>query len=122
MDRAEAKKLREELNKVLKAFNIDYEIEVGNATYNESEVTFKVAVRKQGAETKQERDLRTHAPFYQLDVDKIATIQGKKFTLVGYSAKARKMPWLIRELGVGSDGSTYKITDEQAERFFRKEA
>ena len=58
MNKQEAKLLREELNKVCKQFDVGYTVEVGNATFNDHDVTFKVTIAPQGTLTKQERDLQ----------------------------------------------------------------
>jgi cobyric acid synthase len=50
MDRATAKALRNKLNEVFEQHGIDgYSIHVGNASYDDAQVTFKVEVREDGA-------------------------------------------------------------------------
>ena len=62
MDRTTAKALRNKLNAIFAEHGIDgYQLELGNATYNSVEVTFKLLVREQGAKSREERDLETMA-------------------------------------------------------------
>ena len=55
MDKREAQKLREELNKVLKSFDSDYQATVGNCAHNSVDATFKVTLAKQGTLSREER-------------------------------------------------------------------
>ena len=57
MDRQEAKKLRAELEKVLKLFDSSYTVTVGNCTYTSEDATFKLTIAPEGALSKEERDL-----------------------------------------------------------------
>lgn len=119
MNRTTAKILREKLNAVFAEHGIDgYDINVGNATFDDVSVTFKVEIREQGAGSQEERDLETYAKLYNLDTTKIATVQGNKYSLVGFNTRARKQPFIIQKLGVGDKASKYKITEDQAKRYF----
>lgn len=124
MDKVTAKLLREKLNELLPMYGIseDYEINIGNATYNDTEVTFKVTIKESGAPNQDEKDLVKYASLYELDINKIATVKGNKYSLVGFSTRATKQPFIIQKLGIGEESSKYKITVEQAKHFFRKEA
>jgi hypothetical protein len=92
-------------------------IDVGNCTYLGGEATFKVTVLLDGAETKEQKYLGDMARIYNLDTTKIANTQGKKFSLVGYKSKAPKMPWIVQDLNTGLE---YKLTQDQAEKLFKK--
>lgn len=92
-------------------------IDVGNCTYLGGEATFKVKVLLEGAETKEQKYLGDMARIYNLDTTKIANTQGKKFSLVGYKSKAPKMPWIVQDLNTGLE---YKLTQDQAEKLFKK--
>ena len=70
-----------------------------------------------GAETKEQKDLRQMAKIMRLDTSKIKDTQGMSFSLVGYKSKARKMPWIVQDL---KTNKTYKLSDQQAELFFKK--
>ena len=119
MDRATAKALRNKLNEVFEQHGIDgYSIHVGNASYDDAQVTFKVEVREDGASSKEERDLETFANIIGLDTTKITNQQGKTFTLVGYKTRARKNPWIVQDM---SSGTKYVINDMTAKRWFAKD-
>ena len=92
-------------------------IDVGNCTYLGGEATFKVTVLLDGAETREQKYLGDMARIYNLDTTKIANTQGKKFSLVGYKSKAPKMPWIVQDLNTGLE---YKLTQDQAEKLFKK--
>ena len=47
----------------------------------------------------------------------IKNYQGMSMSLVGYKSKARKMPWIVQDLKTGIE---YKLTDTQAEQWFKK--
>ena len=119
MDRATAKKLREKLNTIFAEHGIDgFDISVGNATFDDAQVTFKVEVREHGAGSKEERDLAVFANLSGLDTNKIVNQQGKTFSLVGYKTRARKNPWIVQDL---KDGTKYVINDMTAKRWFAKD-
>ncbi len=115
MNKQEAKLLRKELNKVLDKFDVGYTVEVGNATFNDHDVTFKVTIAPQGTLTKQERDLAEYASLYELDTNKIAELHDGKYSLVGFSANARKRPFIIQNL---LSETQYVIDLEQAQKHF----
>ena len=120
MDRAVAKKLKEKLTEIFEQHGIDgFTVHVGNASYDDAQVTFKVEVREDGAMSKEERDLETFARVDGLDVNKIANKQGKTFTLVGYKTRARKNPWIVQDMNTGTK---YVINDMTAKRWFGKDA
>ena len=92
---------------------------VANCTYNGGEATYKVNVLLDGAETKEQKDLKQMASMFNLDTSKIHDYQGMSFSLVGYKSKARKMPWIVQDLKTGIE---YKLTNQQArEGFMKKE-
>jgi len=95
-------------------------IHVGNCTYNGGEATYKVTVLLDGAETKEQKDLKDMAGLYNFDVDKIANTQGMKLKLVGYNSKAPKMPWIVKDISSTSNRNEYKLTNAQAESLFKK--
>ena len=122
MDRQTAKIIREKLNEILPMYGIgeEYEITIGNASYDDTQVTFKVQVKESGAPDKEEQDLQRYANLYGLDTSKIATVKGNKYSLVGFNTRARKQPFIIEKLGIGGTNNRYKITEEQAKHFFGK--
>jgi len=123
MDRATVKVLREDIQRILdsRADQLEgiYEMIVGNASFDGSEVTFKLQVREKGAKTKEERHLEQFAPLYDLDVEKIAEVQGMRFKLFGYNAKARKNNFWCKNL-TRNDGKNYLFSESEVKRLFAK--
>jgi len=93
----------------------DYTFELGNCSYSGGEATFKLKVLIKGGKSIEEQDLEQMARLDALDTDKTATIGGKPCKLVGYKAKARKLPWVIENL---TDGSRYVIDDYTAKKYY----
>tara|TARA_A100001015_G_scaffold14868_1_gene17372 strand:- start:4 stop:369 length:366 start_codon:yes stop_codon:yes gene_type:complete len=119
MDKSTAKLMREKLNAIFEEHGIDgYQIEIGNATFDTSRVTFKVEVRENGAGSVEERDLLRYADLYGLDTDKVTVQQGRQFTLHGYKTRARKNPWIVLDM---LSQKQYVIGDDTAIRWFGKD-
>ena len=117
MDRTTAKALRTKLNAIFEEHGIEgYHLELGNATYNSTEVTFKLLVREQGAKSREQRDLESMARIAELDVNKIGD---GVYTLMGYRSRARKNPWIIQNKYSGKE---YVIDNATATRWFGKDA
>lgn len=96
---------------------------VDSCTYSGGEATFKVKVLLDGAETKEEKDLKKMAILTRLDTSKIHDYIDHRsvryrMQLVGYKTKARKMPWIVEDL---LSGNEYKLTDAQARQWFEYE-
>ena len=92
-------------------------VEIGNANFNDTEVTFKVNLRLKGAKSQSQKDLEDFAQMYKLDLTKIAKLDGKDFSLSGYRRKARTKPFLIQDL---KNGGEYIITTATAKKYFGK--
>ncbi len=123
MDRTTAKILREKLNNLFAEHGIEgFEIDVGNASYDDVSVTFKVALTESGSGSKEERDLEKFAGFYDLDTTKVSDLRGNKYSLVGYNRSARTKCWIIQKLGVGESNNRYVIDTDTAKRLFGKDA
>ena len=60
-----------------------FDINVGNASFDDSEVTFKLNLRVKGAETREQRDLKTYAEMDKIDTAKIGEMRGEKYSLIG---------------------------------------
>ena len=101
---------------LLKSIN-EFEVNVGNASFNDTEVTFKLNLRLKGAKTQSQKDLEDYAEIYKLDLTKIANLDGKDFSLSGYRRKARTKPFLIQDL---KNGGEYIITTATAKKYFGK--
>jgi len=123
MDRTTAKILREKLNNLFAEHGIEgFEIDVGNASYDDVSVTFKVALTESGSGSKEERDLEQYAGLYELDTTKVADLRGNKYSLVGYKRSARTKCWIIQKLGVGESNNRYVTDTDTAKRLFGKDA
>lgn len=123
MDRTTAKILREKLNNLFAEQGIEgFEIDVGNASYDDVSVTFKVALTESGSGSKEERDLEQYAGLYDLDTTKVADLRGNKYSLVGYKRSARTKCWIIQKLGVGESNNRYVTDTDTAKRLFGKDA
>ena len=125
------KTLRAEINSLLLTHNFeetcDLKIKtlVDSCTYSGGEATFKVKVLLDGAETKEEKDLKKMSILHRLDTSKVHDYIDHKavryrMQLVGYKTKARKMPWIVKDL-LSMSGNEYKLTDAQARQWFEYE-
>lgn len=115
MDRQEAKRLRVELDKVLKAFDSKYNVTIGNCSYNSTDATFKVTLAPEGAPSKEERDLEYYADMYKVDPNKIGVLDDGQYSMVGFNSKARKNIFIIQKL---STGNKYVIDEYLARKYF----
>ena len=116
--KTQLKAIREAMQKALEQVNLDgVNFTVANCTYNGGEATYKVNVLLDGAETKEQKDLTQMSKLFGLDTSKIKDTQGITLSLIGYKSKASKMPWIVQDL---KSYKEYKLTDEQAEQWFKK--
>ena len=120
LNRKIIKDLRDKLQSTLESFqdHSDFDVSVGNASFNDTEVTFKVNLRMKGAKSQSEKDLENFAEMDGLDLSKIAKLDGKDFSLSGFRRKARTKPYLIQDLKTGGE---YIITTDTAKKYFGKE-
>ena len=124
LDKYKLKKVREELNALIKHANeavFNYEgIEVqnlGNCSFNEDNATFKLSIKVAGSKSEELKALEIYGNLYSLDLSKIATKQGASFSLVGYNSKARSYPFEMQKL---ETGQIYKCSIAQAQQLFAK--
>ena len=73
-------------------------VKVGNASFDDTEVTFKVNLRLKGAETREQKDLRRFAEMDKIDVSKIGEMRGEKYSLIGYRRTAKTRPYIVQNL------------------------
>jgi hypothetical protein len=120
LNRKMVKDLRGVLDNVLKDNQRleQFDVEVGSANFNDTEVTFKINLRMKGAKSQSEKDLEFYGNMDNLDLSKIAKLDGKDFSLSGFRRKARTKPYLIQDLKTGGE---YIITTDTAKRYFGKE-
>jgi len=95
----------------------DFDVEIGNANFSDTEVTFKLNLRLKGAKTQSQKDLEFYGNIDNLDLTKIAKLDGKDFSLSGFRRKARSKPYLIQDL---KNGGEYIITTDTAKKYFGK--
>ena len=116
LNRQIVKELRVKLQDIIKMD--EFEITVGNASFDDTEVTFKLNLRVKGAETREQRDLRTFAEMDNVDVSKIAEVRGEKYSLIGYRVKARSRPYIVQNL---INNKEYIFTTDMAQKYFGME-
>ena len=90
-------------------------VKVGNAAFDDTEVTFKVNLRLKGAETREQKDLRRFAEMDKLDTSKIAEVRGEKYSLIGYRRTARTRPYIVQNL---HNDKEYIFTTALAQQYF----
>jgi hypothetical protein len=72
---------------------------VGNASFSDTEVTFKLSVKVKGSKPKEERDLEDYLNFYaELDKDRIVKYREMDLKLVGYKRANRKYPFIVQDV------------------------
>ena len=96
LNRQIVKDLRVKLQDIIKMD--EFEITVGNASFDDTEVTFKVNLRLKGAETREQKDLRRYAEMDKIDVSKIGEMRGEKYSLIGYRRTAKTRPYIEQNL------------------------
>ena len=94
-------------------------VKVGNASFDDTEVTFKVNLRLKGAETREQKDLRRFAEMDNVNTSKIAKVQGKLYSLIGYRRTARTRPYIVKNV---ADNKEYIFTTDMAKKYFGVEA
>lgn len=111
-DKKNLKNLREDMNQVLKAIELQYgiQIHVGNASYSDNEVTFKTKCNTIGQtgkpQTKEANQWKMYADLNgvgQFSVGDRITIQGEVFTIEGWNSRARKSPVMIQNINTGKN-------------------
>ena len=90
-------------------------VKVGNASFDDTEVTFKVNLRLKGAETREQKDLRRFAEMDKIDVAKIGEMRGEKYSLIGYRRTAKTRPYIVQNL---HNDKEYIFTTAQAQQYF----
>ena len=121
LDRNKVKQLRDKLQSILGVqpyFLDSYEITVGNASFNDDEVTFKLNIKVKGAKSQAEKDLEQWSTIHNLDLTKTARIDGKTFMLSGYRRKARTKPYLMKDMASGNE---YIATSDTVKMYFKKD-
>ena len=77
----------------------DYEIHVGNASFSETEVTFKLTVKVKGSKPKEELELENYLSYNpKLDHEKVVQFKGMDLKLVGFKPINRKYPFILQDM------------------------
>tara|TARA_R100001460_G_scaffold86596_1_gene128066 strand:+ start:307 stop:696 length:390 start_codon:yes stop_codon:yes gene_type:complete len=73
---------------------------VGNASFTDTEVTFKLSVRVKGSKPKDERDLEDYISMLgaNIDKDRIVKYRDMDLKLVGYKRVNRKYPFILQDV------------------------
>ena len=121
MDRVTVKSIRllleDTLDEYFKMEGIS--VEVGNASYGQSECTFKVIFVDGEGTSKAESDWEQYAELYGLKkswLGKSFKLSGKPFTITGFKPKARKNQVLIRN----EKGKGYVCSADMVVNAFKK--
>lgn len=127
LNRTRVKELRDtlqrcidhKLSEIASWVDDSYIVTIGNGSFNDDEVTFKLNIIMKGAKSQAEKDLEDWAEMDNLDLTKIVKLEGKSFSLSGYRRKAPKKPYLVQDLDGGGE---YIMTREMVKRLFGKKA
>ena len=77
----------------------NFEIHVGNASFSETEVTFKLRVKVRGSKPKEELELEQYLSYNsKLDNEKIVQYKGMDLKLVGFKPINRKYPFILQDV------------------------
>ena len=110
MNKQTVRELRDQLQVVLdkhapmqSSMLADLDIQIGNASFMDTEVTFKLSVKVKGAKPKDERDLEEYVSMISkwgtnLDKDRIVNYRGMDLKLVGYKRSNRKYPFILQDV------------------------
>ena len=123
IDKKTCQVLRNELQRIIEeskdydSLNNQFDIKVGNASFDSQEVTFKLTLRLKNAERKESMDLNRYADLYNVEPQKVADVHGIKYKLVGFRVKARKQPFIVLNL---TNNKEYLFTEDLGRKHFKK--
>ena len=111
MNKQTVRELRDQLQVILdkhapmqSSMLADLDIQIGNATFYDSEVTFKLSVKVKGSKPKEERDLDHYLSVFgtRWDKDRIVNYSAHNnnmdLKLVGYKRANRKYPFILQDV------------------------
>lgn len=126
LNRTSAKEIRQLLKDVLvpvlKQHNL--ELEQGNLTFCEDYIKFSgFTIKVIGGKSQEMRDLEEYNSYMsrfpklgkELDIEKVASLDGRDCKVVGFKSRSKKYPFIIEFV---NDGKQAKITEETAQRYF----
>ena len=104
MNKQTVRELRDQLQVILdknapmqSSMLADLDIQIGNARFTDTEVTFKLTVKVEGSKPKEERDLEVYMSMMgcNIDKDRIVKYRDMDLKLVGYKRVNRKYPFIV---------------------------
>jgi len=110
MNKQTVRELRDQLQVILdkhapmqSSMLADLDIHIGNASFMDTEVTFKLSVKVKGSKPKDEKDLEDYLSMTSrwgtnLDKDRIVSYRGMDLKLVGYKRANRKYPFILQDV------------------------
>ncbi len=128
MNKKTIKMLREELEVILTEplKNMGFKFELGSSTYDEDSVkfngfriSFENSLSVEEKELKREMEWReTQSYVMSLDNEKVAKINANNFVLYGYRPRAKKHPFIIKNLDKEDGNNLQLCSEDVAEKFF----
>ena len=111
LNKQTVRELRDQLQAVLdkhapmqSSMLADLDIQIGNASFVDTEVTFKLSVKVKGSKPKEERDLEDYLSMFgtRWDKDRIVNYSAHNnnmdLKLVGYKRSNRKYPFILQDV------------------------
>ena len=111
LNKQTVRELRDQLQAVLdknapmqSSMLADLDIQIGNASFMDTEVTFKLSVKVKGSKPKEERDLEDYLSMFgtRWDKDRIVNYSAHNnnmdLKLVGYKRANRKYPFILQDV------------------------
>ena len=111
LNKQTVRELRDQLQAVLdkhapmqSSMLADLDIQIGNASFVDTEVTFKLSVKVKGSKPKEERDLEDYLSMFgtRWDKDRIVNYSAHNnnmdLKLVGYKRANRKYPFILQDV------------------------
>ena len=111
LNKQTVRELRDQLQAVLdkhapmqSSMLADLDIQIGNASFVDTEVTFKLSVKVKGSKPKEERDLDHYLSMFgtRWDKDRIVNYSAHNnnmdLKLVGYKRANRKYPFILQDV------------------------
>ena len=111
LNKQTVRELRDQLQAVLdkhapmqSSMLADLDIQLGNASFVDTEVTFKLSVKVKGSKPKEERDLEDYLSMFgtRWDKDRIVNYSAHNnnmdLKLVGYKRANRKYPFILQDV------------------------
>ena len=111
MNKQTVRELRDQLQVILdkhapmqSSMLADLDIQIGNASFVDTEVTFKLSVKVKGSKPKEERDLEVYMSMMGCNIDKNRIVNysahnnNMDLKLVGYKRANRKYPFILQDV------------------------